>query len=188
LLRVHYVVPERRSVTTPFMEHPTTRPSRACRVGATDKSCQRAGGHGLKQTSPSPGTCSGGCVVNVSAAIARGKRPVPFRTRKLRLSAPMVLQGGPCGRVGHRRTPFREEPLHWRGSSCLTRTSTRQLIRRGASRGPAGPSRAVVSYLALDAPSVRETERLQGDSPTTQQQPARQNEEHLRERPRRRPT
>jgi hypothetical protein len=44
---------------------------------------------------PSPG---------VSAAIARGKRPVTFRTRKLRLFAPMVLQGGPCGRVGHRRT------------------------------------------------------------------------------------
>src|SRR3954453_6558517 len=40
---------------------------------------------------------------SVSAAIARGKRPVTFRTRKLRLSAPMVLQGRPCGRVGHRR-------------------------------------------------------------------------------------
>ena len=41
---------------------------------------------------------------SVSAAIARGKRPVTFRTRKLRLSAPMVLRGGPRGRVGHRRT------------------------------------------------------------------------------------
>src|SRR3954466_16420121 len=36
--------------------------------------------------------------------MARGKRPVPFRTRKLSLSAPMVLPGGPGGRVGHRRT------------------------------------------------------------------------------------
>ena len=72
---------------------------------STDKSPHpsRYGMHGLKQTSPP----SNGCVVNVSAAIARGKRPVTFRTRKLRLSAPMVLQGGPCGRVGHRRTPFR---------------------------------------------------------------------------------
>ena len=42
----------------------------------------------------------------VSAAIARGKRPVPFRTRKLSLSASMVLQGGPCGRVDRRRTSF----------------------------------------------------------------------------------
>ena len=51
---------------------------------------------------------------SVSAAIARGKRPVSFRTRKLRLSAPMVLQGGPCGRVGHRRTYFRNgHPQGW---------------------------------------------------------------------------
>ncbi len=42
----------------------------------------------------------------VTAVMARGKRPVSFRTRKLSLSAPMVLPGGPGGRVGHRRTPF----------------------------------------------------------------------------------
>jgi hypothetical protein len=41
---------------------------------------------------------------SVSVVIASGERPVTFRTRKLSLSAPMVLQGGPCGRVGHRRT------------------------------------------------------------------------------------
>src|ERR1700744_355343 len=40
----------------------------------------------------------------VAAAIARGKHPVPFRTRKLSPSAPMVLRGRPRGRVGHRRT------------------------------------------------------------------------------------
>src|ERR1051326_4948570 len=39
--------------------------------------------------------------------MAKGKHPVPFRTRKLSSSAPMVLQGRPCGRVGHRRTYFR---------------------------------------------------------------------------------
>ena len=43
---------------------------------------------------------------SVSAAIERGKRPVPFRTRKLSLSSSMVLQGGPCGRVDRRRTSF----------------------------------------------------------------------------------
>src|SRR3954447_23244789 len=40
----------------------------------------------------------------VSVIIALGKHPVPFRTRKLSLSAPMVLHGGPCGRLGRRRT------------------------------------------------------------------------------------
>ena len=55
----------------------------------------------------------------VSAVIARGKRPVPFRTRKLSLSAPMVLQGGPCGRVGRCRTFFQKGPPHWGGPFCV---------------------------------------------------------------------
>jgi hypothetical protein len=42
----------------------------------------------------------------VSATMAKGKRPVPSRTRKLSPSAPMVLRGGPRGRVGRRRTSF----------------------------------------------------------------------------------
>src|SRR3954452_16318939 len=45
----------------------------------------------------------------VSATIARGKRPVPSRTRKLSLSAPMVLRGPLRGRVGRRRTFFADE-------------------------------------------------------------------------------
>ena len=44
----------------------------------------------------------------VTAVIAWGKRPVPFRTRKLRPTAPMVLHSGGCGRVGRRRT-YRKE-------------------------------------------------------------------------------
>jgi dTDP-4-amino-4,6-dideoxygalactose transaminase len=40
--------------------------------------------------------------------IASGKRPVTFRTRKLSLTAPMVLHAGACGRVGHRRTNIEE--------------------------------------------------------------------------------
>src|SRR5439155_24891646 len=43
---------------------------------------------------------------SVSAVMAKGKHPVPFRTRKLSSSAPMVLRGGPRGRVGRRRTSF----------------------------------------------------------------------------------
>src|ERR671920_2320940 len=49
----------------------------------------------------------------VSAAIAKGKHPAPFRTRKLSLSAPMVLQVRTCGRVGRRRT------LLWWGHPVL---------------------------------------------------------------------
>src|SRR5690242_21901801 len=44
----------------------------------------------------------------VSAVTAKGKHPVPFRTRKLSSSAPMVLRGGPRGRVGRRRTCHEE--------------------------------------------------------------------------------
>ena len=40
----------------------------------------------------------------VSVAIAKGKHPVPFRTRKLSLSAPIGLQAGACGRLGRCRT------------------------------------------------------------------------------------
>src|SRR5260370_33668318 len=39
--------------------------------------------------------------------MAKGKLPVPFRTRKSSSPAPMVLRGGPRGRVGRRRTYFR---------------------------------------------------------------------------------
>ena len=46
----------------------------------------------------------GNNVLNVCRwSIAAGKRPVPFRTRKLSLHTLMVLQPGGCGRVSHRR-------------------------------------------------------------------------------------
>ena len=48
----------------------------------------------------------------VSVAMAKGKHPVPFRTRKLSPSAPMVLRGGLRGRVGRRRTSFAEGRYH----------------------------------------------------------------------------
>jgi hypothetical protein len=57
-------------------------------------------------------------------AIAKGKHPVPFRTRKLSSSAPMVLRGGPRGRVGRRRTTFlgaaspKRPPLLLRPACC----------------------------------------------------------------------
>ena len=45
----------------------------------------------------------------VPAVTARGKRPAPFRTRKLSPSAPMVLPWRRGGRVGHRRTHTTDE-------------------------------------------------------------------------------
>ena len=52
------------------------------------------------------------CVLfyKVTAAIAEGKRPAPFRTRKLSPPAPMVLHPNQCGRVGHRRTQLENAP------------------------------------------------------------------------------
>jgi hypothetical protein len=47
---------------------------------------------------------------DVSAAIAKGKRPVPYRTRKLSPSAPMVLPPPGGGRLGRRRTPLNRGP------------------------------------------------------------------------------
>jgi hypothetical protein len=46
--------------------------------------------------------------IKFPAATARGKHPVPFRTRKLSPSAPMVLRGRPRGRAGHRRNTLHE--------------------------------------------------------------------------------
>lgn len=58
-----------------------------------------------------PTPTPGGEFERVTAVIAWGKRPVPFRTRKLRPTAPMVLHSRGCGRVGHRRTqPPRDGP------------------------------------------------------------------------------
>jgi hypothetical protein len=41
-----------------------------------------------------------------SVAIAKRRHPFPSRTRKLSSSAPMVLHGRLCGRVGRRRNFF----------------------------------------------------------------------------------
>ena len=41
--------------------------------------------------------------LDISVAIAKRSHPFPFRTRKLSSSAPMVLHGRLCGRVGRRR-------------------------------------------------------------------------------------
>src|SRR3990170_127804 len=67
----------------------------------------------------------------------RGKRPAPFRTRKLSLSGPMVLRGGPRGRVGRRRTFFHQGSLRSGWPLMHVRASTR------AGQGRPGRDRAV---------------------------------------------
>src|SRR5690606_7001239 len=59
---------------------------------------------------PQPPHTAGWDATRVTAAIAKGKHPVPYRTRKLSLSAPMVLQPRGCGRVGRRRTYTPQRP------------------------------------------------------------------------------
>jgi hypothetical protein len=75
----------------------------------------------------------------VSATMAKGKRPVPSRTRKLSLSAPMVLRGGLRGRVGRRRTSSRWGPLRWSPSafSAVLRYETDGPGEQRSVRAPA---------------------------------------------------
>jgi hypothetical protein len=46
-----------------------------------------------------------------SVAMAKGIHPFPSRTRKLSPSAPMVLHGKLCGRVGRRRKTLHKRPV-----------------------------------------------------------------------------
>lgn len=74
---------------------------------------------GLRAT-PNP------CLIVLAAVIAARKRPVPFRTRKLRPTAPMVLHSRGCGRVGHRRTTpktGRGPTPHGAGPPCINPTN-----------------------------------------------------------------
>ena len=95
-------------------------------------------------------------VHRVTAVMARGKRPVPFRTRKLSLSAPMVLPWRRGGRVGRRRTTIPEgapasvlgplSVMPWPGIArhralycgdlCAQVSTTRAPLRHVTEQGP----------------------------------------------------
>src|SRR5690348_5817909 len=76
----------------------------------------------------------------VSAVIAKGKHPVPFRTRKLSPSAPMVLRGGPRGRVGRRRTCLkRVAPDEVERPSSLVWILWWQMLEVGVAEGRGTP-------------------------------------------------
>src|SRR5829696_7326044 len=90
------------------MELTDTNRPRACHYLLCFASTVQLPRYGRDKIRTARGTCSlGQCnsyLYRVSVIMAKGKHPAPFRTRKLSLSAPMVLHGGPCGRLGRRRT------------------------------------------------------------------------------------
>ena len=90
---------------------PSTNTTNALCVTHVPASTNQATSHDSTPPTPTDKAVVGpGCghgVHRVTAAIAAGKHPVPSRTRKLSLPAPMVLQSRGCGRVGRRRTTLR---------------------------------------------------------------------------------
>ena len=96
---------------------------------------------------PTPHPHTGGAPVSrrfnrVTAVTAKGKRPVPYRTRKLSPSAPMVLPWRRGGRVGRRRTTLHRRPTpHGVGLRHIRipprhATDAPELARPGPSSAP----------------------------------------------------
>ena len=94
----------------------TTHPQ----TGHPPASTMRFPGYG-REHHPKKRGSAGTYLHRVTVAIAKGKHPDPFRTRKLSPSAPMVLRGGPRGRVGRRRTTTIQGRSHHRSGPerCL---------------------------------------------------------------------
>ena len=88
-----------------------------CVVGVDSRVCCAVSGASRRAGTPLglfPGVCGVRVVVLLclSVVLAAGSRPVPFRTRKLSLPAPMVLHPGGCGRVSYRRPKNTHKQLH----------------------------------------------------------------------------
>ena len=129
MLRVHCVVPEIQSGNKP--QH------------KTEDFC-------LLLVTRTPHHSNPGCDLSrVTAVIAKGKRPVPFRTRKLSPSAPMVLHWERCGRVGRRRTNIHKRappPPGWGSFAFL-----------GVNPRPGGPASVGQRVVRLPAPARART-------------------------------
>ena len=65
-------------------------------------------------------------ITDFAAAMAQGRRPVPFRTRKLRPGTAMVLHPTGCGRVARRRTTRQGPPDEANNPRGPTHTQTQQ--------------------------------------------------------------
>ena len=98
-----------------------------------------------------PPGVSRGRSTRFAAAMARVRRPVPFRTRKLRPCTAMVLHPRGCGRVARRRFhtirfPPGRAPTGSRGVPRFPRARTRARARRRDGRaGKSGEGRRASS-------------------------------------------
>ena len=92
-----------------------------------------------------------------------GNHLLPFRTEKLSLSAPMVLLGRPCGRVGRCRDLSLEKPadrraFHWAGQAGAGRSGSveRGVPEKRAAESPIQRAQVVdalgIGELLIDAP------------------------------------
>ena len=91
---------------------------------ATDTSLSLASTTQYLTQHTQPGTHNASCVCRWP--IAAGKRPDPFRTRKLSLPALMVLQPGGCGRVRNRRhQTTTNNSIHLKREGVLDNTTSR---------------------------------------------------------------
>lgn len=95
----------------------TTTPPPTTRYGAGEAKKTTLRVHYTVQDQPQhqpPPQGGGSCTArqDVSVVIAGEPRPAPFRTRKLRPPAPMVLHPPGCGRVGHRRAQHSSNAPH----------------------------------------------------------------------------
>src|SRR4030095_3064429 len=87
--------------------------------------------------------------------MAEGRRPVPFRTRKLSLPAPMVLRGGPRGRVGRRRTFFARGAARVTGPAPLVGMPGGRFRRVALNRRPRYPFQGTIRSIGRGTPGWR---------------------------------
>ncbi len=114
-------------------------------------------------------------------AIATGSHPFPSRTRKLRLSAPMVLGGRPPGRVGRRRELSYECPFPLGNGHSSFSSVTSSVMP--AARRPSSASGARRSGAPQRGAAKRRDPRADG-----RERPARRPEGEEGARPGRRTT
>lgn len=76
--------------------------------------------------------------IRFAAATAQGRRPVPFRTRKLRPGTAMVLHPIGCGRVARRRITLRRETRRASLFSCPEPAAANGSFFRRPLGGPTG--------------------------------------------------
>ena len=125
--------------------------------------CIQAVEDGQRPLRREPAKAGGPSAIVLPVAIAAGKHPFPFRTRKLSPPAPMVLPGQLGGRVGRRRLKSENALLvnAKRAFSCLyegarfcrprrskaLRLSERRLHAGGRGNGSSGYGRRLVARI-----------------------------------------